>query len=63
MYRTEEINDRMVAVVDGDGLQLVLLNGEMSEMTAKALCGVLNSAEAGQALEITLANLAAGRHA
>ena len=52
-------------VKDRDGYEVVAIRDELTdaETVAEALCGALNSAPADQALAVTLANLAAGRHA
>ena len=65
-FRVEPDDDGAYLVVDAKGEQLAdIFNGDRGtcEQLALALAGVLNSAEAGQALDLTLANLAAGRAA
>lgn len=57
------VGDGTVAVVCGEGRLDDCVADGLDRDVAEALCGVLNSAEAGQSLSVTLANLAAGRAA
>jgi hypothetical protein len=56
--------DGHVPIRNADGEPIAWITGDGQEAAiAAALVGVLNSAEAGQPLSVTLANLAAGRAA
>lgn len=63
-FTTSRTAENGCAVHNGDG-DIVFFVGSLGdpEPVTAALAGVLNSAPAGQPLEVTLANLAAGRAA